>query len=213
MPAPPRAKPPGKAAPQPPRVPVRTRTEWGAKPGRGGYSPLGTPRGIVIHHTAQGYSAASKAGVDVSVGDNAVRKVQTSHFARGFSDVGYHFLIDGAGHVFQGRGYVKGGALGPGMTAPVLALGSHVLGHNTGQIGVNLLGCFGGGNERQCNDTPSDAAVDALVNLLTALCLAYGVKPAAIKGHRDFAPNVCPGDRLYKLLPSIRARVGAVVPS
>lgn len=198
--------------PQPPRVPVRTRTEWGAKPARSGYEPLGPVKRITVHHTAQGYSDAAQAGVSVAVGDDAVRRVQASHFARSFADVGYHFLISGGGDVWQGRGYVKGGALGPGLTPPVLALGSHVAGHNTGNIGVNVMGCFGAGpKEKGCDDTPSPAAVDALVKLLTALCLAYGVKPANIVAHRDLASTACPGTRLYSLMGTIRGRVAAEV--
>lgn len=199
------------ASPAVPRVALITRSEWGAAAPRKSAGAVGSARQITVHHTAQGYSYASKPDVSEADGEKAVRAVQASHFQRGFSDVGYHFLVDGAGRRYQGRSYVTGGSFGPGHTPPVLALGSHVKGHNTANIGVNVLGCFGGKGERGCDDTPSEAAVDSLVQMLTALCLAYNVPPRNIVGHRDLAANVCPGDRLYARLGQIRAAVASAV--
>ncbi|HEX8384547.1 MAG TPA: N-acetylmuramoyl-L-alanine amidase [Rubricoccaceae bacterium] len=195
-----------------PRVPVITRSEWGAKRATHPAQPLGPARGIVVHHTAQGYGYASKAGVSEADGNRALLAVQSSHLQRGFSDTGYHFVIDGAGRVYQGREYVRPGSFGSGRTAPGLALGSHVAGFNTGRIGVNLLGCFGGGpKDKGCDDVPSEAAMDALTALLTALCLAYGVKPGNVVGHKDLASTACPGRHLYARLSNLRAAVASAV--
>lgn len=188
------------------RVPIVTRTEWGAPANVNGLGALGTVKQITVHHTAQGaaYSAAAVAGVSQETGAKGVRAARASHLHNGWTDIGYHFLVDGAGHVFQGRGYLQPGSLGPDRTPPVLAKGSHVGGHNTGNIGVNVLGCFGAKGERDCGDVPSGEALTALTNLLAALCAAYGVSPSGIVGHRDLAPTACPGDRLYTKLEGIR---------
>lgn len=189
-----------------PRVPIITRSEYGVSAAPK-MAPLGPARRIVVHHTAHGYSVASRPGVTEGDGRSAVRNVRASHLARRFSDTGYHFVIDGAGRIYQGRAYVAGGSFGPGRTPPALAKGAHTNGHNTGTIGVCLLGCFGDRGDRTCGDTPSEYAVKALTGLLVALTRAYGVSPARIVGHRDLSPSACPGDRLYAMLPQIREAV------
>jgi len=191
-----------------PRVEIITRSEWGAA-APGGLSNLTSPDPdtIVVHHTAQGYTAAAQAGCSAEVGKKALRDVQASHFKRRFSDVGYHFLIDGAGRVYQGRSYGAAGSFGPGRTPPVLSVGSHVRGHNRHTIGVCVLGCFGAGaGEQGCNDTPSDAAVASLARVLAALSAAYDIPltDQTVIGHRDLAATACPGTRLYSQLPTIR---------
>jgi len=188
------------------RLPIVTRSEWGAPSNVAGLGPLGKVTQITVHHTAQGkaYSDAAVAGVSQEVGAKGVRAARASHLHNGWTDIGYHFLIDGGGHVFQGRGYLIGGSFGPERTPPVLAKGSHVGGHNTGNIGVNVLGCFGAKGESGCGDIPSGEALTALTDTLAALCAAYGVSPSRIVGHRDLAKTACPGDRLYTKLEGIR---------
>lgn len=189
------------------RVPIITRSEWGARePGR--LSSLGTVSRITVHHTAQGYGPAAKPDVSEKEAIRYVRKVEASHRRQTWADVGYHFLIDGAGRIYQGRSYKVGGSFGPGRTPPKLALGSHVGGKNSHNIGVCVLGCFGG--DRHCDDVPSDAALGSLEKLIGALMAAYDVRGVhRIVGHRDLAATVCPGDRLYAKLPHIRARLDA----
>jgi len=193
-----------------PRVEVITRSEWGASGTVPGLAPLAAPRRIVVHHTAQGYSVASRPGVTEADGRSAVRNVRHSHLQRRFADVGYHYLIDGAGRVYQGRAFFASGSLGPGRTPPRLTVGSHVRGSNSASIGVCVLGCFGGGpRDKNCDDVPSEAAVKALTVLLVALTRAYNVVPACIVGHRDLASTVCPGRHLYDRLADIRATVAS----
>lgn len=188
-----------------PRLPIIIRSEIGLPATASGAGPLGHVRGIVVHHTAQGFSYAAQPGATLADGTRALKEIRRQHIARKFGDVGYHFVIDGAGRIYQGRAYARAGSFGPGRTPPALALGTHVKNHNTGRIGVNVLGCFGGKGAANCGDTPSPAALASLTDLLRVLTAAYGVSPANIVGHRDLAPNVCPGDRLYAELPGIRA--------
>jgi hypothetical protein len=97
----------------------------------------------------------------------------------------------------------------------------HVAYNNISSIGISLMGNF---EETQ----PTQAQIDALTNLLTALAKKYNIDPTAqeryhqptstspyitskqlptILGHGDIAPTACPGEHLHSLLPFIRAEV------
>jgi hypothetical protein len=150
--------------------------------------------------------------------DDAVRAMCISHVeSRGFSDIGYNFLIDQYGVIYQGR---IGGILRP-------VVGAHASGFNQGSVGVAVIGNF------EENDVPA-AALEALDELLTWLADWHGIDPgavtphvstggattrfpageevalAAISGHRDTATDSpCPGGFLYAQLPGVRERVAA----
>jgi flagellar hook assembly protein FlgD len=166
-------------------------------------------RFAVVHHTA-GASPATPEQSAAMVRAIAVYHVQ----ANGWNDIGYNFLVDRFGQIFEGR-Y-------GGIDRPVI--GAHAEGFNTGSVGVALIGTYSGA-------PPSAAAQSALVRLLAwRLDLAH-VDPLAkvtyasggnpeyragkavslrvISGHRDTGFTSCPGDKAYALLPSIAARVAS----
>ena len=166
-------------------------------------------RFAVVHHTA-GASPATPAQSVAMVRAIAVYHVR----ANGWDDIGYNFLVDRFGQIFEGR-Y-------GGIDRPVI--GAHAQGFNTGSVGVALIGTY-------TSASPSSAAQDALVRLLSwRLDLAHvdplarvsyasggnpefrpgiAVKLRDISGHRDTGYTTCPGDRAYALLPQIAARVAA----
>lgn len=118
---------------------------------------------IIVHCTA------TRAGRDYSV-----RDVRRWHLQRGFSDIGYHYLVRLDGTVEPGR--------------PLDRPGAHCLAHNRCSIGV----CYVGGLDQAgapC-DTRTAAQRYALIGLLSALKTLY--PQATIHGHRDFAAKVCP---------------------
>ncbi|MGZ8694179.1 MAG: FlgD immunoglobulin-like domain containing protein [Gaiellaceae bacterium] len=166
-------------------------------------------RFAVVHHTA-GASPATPAQSVAMVRAIAVYHVR----ANGWDDIGYNFVVDRFGQIFEGR-Y-------GGIDRPVI--GAHAQGFNSGSAGVALLGTYS-------SAAPSAAAQDALVRLLAwRLDLAH-VDPLAkvtyssggnpefrpgaavplrvISGHRDTGYTSCPGARAYALLPHIAARVAA----
>jgi N-acetyl-anhydromuramyl-L-alanine amidase AmpD len=104
---------------------------------------------------------------------------------RGFADIGYHFLIVADGVLFEGR--------------DLRVRGAHVGGHNTGTVGVCLLGNFETGQ-------PTGAQIATLEALASALRAAFTV--AHLAGHRDFPGNrtVCPGAALWPQLPDLAGR-------
>lgn len=147
------------------------------------------------------------------------------HVARGFETVGYHYVVDPWGTVWQGRGALPG----EGGAAPTAQPeGAHVQGGNPGATGVVFLG------DHQATP-PTDAAVAAGVQLLAWLVQATGKDPGelvatattgggtslhagvvqveALAGHQATNATLCPGIHLLELLPTIREHVRTVIAS
>ena len=161
----------------------------------------------IVHHTAgsNSYTASQSAAI--------VRAIEIYHVqGNGWNDIGYNFLVDKYGQIFEGR-Y-------GGMTRPVI--GAHAMGFNAGSAGVALIGSYSAA-------TVTPAARAALVSLLAWRLDISHVDPRsrvvrvsagnpryppgtavtlnAISGHRDTYPTSCPGSSLYAQLPSIRIAV------
>jgi hypothetical protein len=193
------------------RPAVVSRTAWGSPDGQGSRA---TPayravRHMVVHHTADSNSlAAGQRWAD------RVRAIWSFHTnTRGWGDIGYNFLIDPNGVIYEGR---AGGddAVAFHDTA------------NYGSLGVAMIGTYAAG-------PPPAAAVDSLVNLLawkadqkdidplgsafyygcsiSQYCspFASGAIVPNLSGHRTVTPGhtTCPGDALFALIPQIRQRV------
>ena len=119
---------------------------------------------IIIHCTA------TPEGRECSVDE-----IRQWHKARGFTDIGYHYVIHLDGRVENGR--------------DVDIAGAHCTGHNTHSIGVVYVGgCAKDGKTPK--DTRTDAQKASLANLLIDLRKLY--PRATIHGHRDFANKACP---------------------
>jgi hypothetical protein len=188
---------------------VITRAEWGANEGIRRAAPryADNVHVAIVHHTAgsNSYTAAQSAGI--------VRAIYLYHVqGNGWNDIGYSFLVDKYGQIFEGR-Y-------GGMTRAVI--GAHAMGFNVGSVGVAVIGNYG-------SATVTSAARAALVSLLAwRLDLAHvdplsrvvrvstgnpryppgtAVTLNAISAHRDTYPTNCPGTSLYAQLPTIRNTV------
>lgn len=190
-----------------PPVVIR-RSTWGAQPFRGDPSPLAPRRSdyrhITFHHAA-GFGAATK-----EEGMEQVRRIQDFHQnGRGWSDIGYHFVMDERGNMYQGRPFWNENQAF--ADAPDLVLGAHAGGANTGNIGVCVLGCYHPPEGGYCQDVLGEAALDSLSTMFGFLSEQYDVPPREIKGHRDFGTTACPGDNNYARLPEIRDRVGTLL--
>ena len=126
---------------------------------------------IIIHCTA------TSAGREVTVAD-----VRRWHKARGFADIGYHYLIYLDGSVHEGR--------------PLEQIGAHCVGHNQHSIGV----CYVGGLKSSSGakgsgsfvpgDTRTPEQKRSLFVLLSELKQRF--PDASIHGHREFANKACP---------------------
>jgi hypothetical protein len=158
---------------------------------------------VHVHHTdtASVYSCRDSARI--------VRGIYAYHVkTNGWDDIGYNFLIDRCGQVFEGRW--------GGITTPVV--GAHARGFNTGSSGIAVIGNF-------TSSPPTNAARRALRNLIawrldvahvdptkrTVMVTAGNerfppgarVRLRTVSGHRDTGATSCPGAALYALLPRI----------
>lgn len=101
-------------------------------------------------------------------------EIRKWHKAKGWSDIGYHYVIDLDGTIEAGR--------------PIEQAGAHAQGHNAHSIGI----CYVGGCDKNMKpkDTRTEAQKDSILCLLKFLRLKY--PKAQIFGHRDFAQKACP---------------------
>lgn len=184
-------------APMPPGI--ISRAGWGADEsiaGRCDQPYNRTIKATVVHHTEgnNNYTKEQSPGI--------VRGIYAYHVqSNGWCDVGYNFLIDKYGQIFEGR---RGG-----MTLPVK--GAHAYNWNTDTMGISLMGSY-------MSTMPTDVQLDAAVRLTAWRMAAYyrsafgkvtinGITSDVINGHRDVYSTDCPGDRLYAYLPTFRQRV------
>lgn len=192
---------------------VRPRTSWGAVQPVGSAGLADRTSGVVVHHTVStnGYSCASVPAL--------LRGIQRYHIkSNGWFDIGYNFIVDRCGGVWEARG--------GGITQAVI--GAHTAGFNTGTVGIALLGTH-------TSAKPTVAARKALQRLIAWRMDVAHVLPAgtmkvtarsgdkfpvgkivtarAVSGHRDLFPTSCPGAGEYRLLKSDAAmaqRIGGL---
>ena len=113
-----------------------------------------------------------------------LQAIQAGHLRRNYGDIGYHFVVDYAGCVWEGRSLEYEGA--------------HVSHHNDGNIGVMLLGNF----ERQ---HPSERQLAGMRVLIAALQEDRRIARRRVYGHRDLGQSLCPGRHLYAHVVRLRA--------
>lgn len=106
--------------------------------------------------------------------DDKAADIKRWHKAQGWSDIGYHYIIDIDGTIEPGR--------------PLETAGAHCTGHNANSIGI----CYIGGCDKDMKpkDTRTDEQKAALLLLLKYLVAKY--PGAKIYGHKDFAQKACP---------------------
>jgi N-acetylmuramoyl-L-alanine amidase-like protein len=188
-----------------------TRAGWGADETAVHGAPLyGTSVQVFfVHHTAtgNGYACADSPSI--------VRGIQAYQVrGKGWDDIGYNFLVDKCGTIFEGRA----GGVGRPVT------GAHTLGFNTDASAIAVIGDYG--------STGVAATVRTAIATVAAYKLgAYGNAPNGtvklvshgsdrfadgtlvtlprIAGHRDTGRTECPGDALYTQLGAIREIAGA----
>ena len=118
--------------------------------------------------------------------DYSVDTIRQWHLQRGFSDIGYHYVIYRDGSIHIGR--------------DESIIGAHCTGHNTNSIGVCYIGgCASDGKTPK--DTRTTEQKQSLVKLLKELKTKY--PQASIHGHRDFSSKACPSFDATKEYSSI----------
>ena len=107
--------------------------------------------------------------------DYTLDTIRQWHRQRGFSDIGYHYVIHPDGTVEEGR--------------DVNIAGAHCSGHNSKSIGICYIGGMTADNKK-AKDTRTEEQRTNLKALLMAMRKLY--PSAKIHGHRDFAAKACP---------------------
>jgi hypothetical protein len=199
---------------------IVSRGGWGADPAYMTWTPqFYATKKLIVHHTATSDNYTDRAGAEAQI-----RSIYYYHsVTQDWGDIGYNFLIDKFGTIYEGRysrdyaGANPTGddATGRGVTA------AHTAGWNSGTVGVALLGTL-------TSHDATPAARNALTRLLAWEASRNGINPEAtetfvnpvsgatitspnIAGHRDYAATACPGDTFYPTLPGIRRDVAALI--
>ena len=173
-----------------PQPKIISRAAWGASRSSGCSSPIygASTRGAVIHHTAGSntYSASQSASI--------VKATQAYHTgARDWCDIGYNFLVDKYGQIFEGRA--------GGITRGVRAAHSGNGTVNQETVGVSMMGTFS-------STAPTAAMQKAVADLVawkfaihgipaTGRYTSGGVTLDRIAGHRNVVGTECPGAAAY----------------
>lgn len=113
----------------------------------------------------------------------AIQNVQQGHMRRRFGDIGYHLVIDTMGRAWEARS--------------LRYTGAHVARHNSGNIGIMLLGNF----EEQ---RPTQQQLECLNTVVQALVQAFSLNSRQVYGHSDLGQTLCPGLHLYRYVDHMR---------
>ena len=184
-------------AASPAKPTIFSRAQWGANEKlRDGSPRYGTIRAGFVHHTvnANGYTRAQVPAI--------IRGIYAYHTqSRGWSDIGYNFLVDRFGRIWEGR---YGGVARP-------VIGAHTLGYNEYSFAMSAIGNYE-------TAIPNQAMLNAYAKLFAWKLSLHGVRAddgsqklgsryfKAINGHRDAGQTACPGRNLYAKLATIRTR-------
>ena len=155
------------------------RAQWKAIPGRTQrLTPLkGAWSRITVHHSDE--SRSSRAGGTLEDSEEVVRAIQKFHMEdpeHGWGDIGYHFLIDSAGRIFEGRELEWQGAHAGGAGGM----------NNMQNIGICMLGDF-------LKRSPTPAALKSLELLINSLRDQYKIPASRVYPHKEFTTTQCPG--------------------
>jgi hypothetical protein len=191
--------------------PIITREQWGADSVPPRYGPsYGQVQLAFVHHTvnANDYAPEDSAAIVLAI-------TKFHRDTNGWNDLGYNFIVDQYGQIFEGRA--------GGIDQAIV--GAQAQGFNSVSTGVATLGTF--------TDVPlPEAAIDAVARLIGWKLSLHGVPTSGlvtvtsaggptnrfaagtpvtferISGHRDGNATSCPGDQLYAQLPDLRVRAG-----
>ncbi|KUM72101.1 peptidoglycan recognition protein family protein [Streptomyces curacoi] len=190
-----------------PRPRIVTRRGWGANESwrERRFVYTRKVKAAFVHHTATGnrYRCSQVPSL--------IRGIYRYHVrSMGWRDIGYNFLVDKCGNIYEGRA--------GGVAKPVL--GAHTRGFNSNSMGIAVLGSYG-------STKPSGAAVRAIARLTAWKLGLYGANPRGktylksaggnlyrkgknvrlnvISGHRDGFSTQCPGWQLYRKIGTARA--------
>ncbi len=165
-----------------------SRSEWGALKPETPPAKMAQPTRITIHHSG----GKEAPDVEREAVERTIKAIQTDHTRkRGWNDIGYHFVIDRSGRIWEGR--------------PISQIGAHAGSQaaNDRNAGVLLLGNFD-------LQTPAAAQISSLERLVDSLRARYKLGRAQVFSHKEvrgdcgLGPTNCPGKHLDAWLDGYR---------
>lgn len=147
-------------------------------------NPMLPVRYVTVHHDGLD---RLETGTSMQAMADRIDLYRTGHRAKGWGDIGYHFVIDRAGTVWEGR--------------ELKWQGAHVKDRNEGNVGILVMGNF----EIQ---QPTAAQLTTLHEHLRAVCAYFSVPWTRVFSHREWpgAQTLCPGRNLQREFVALRGR-------
>jgi hypothetical protein len=148
-------------------------------------NPMGQINTITVHHDGMP-PVTLRTERDAAERIDLIRR---AHLGRGWADIGYHYIIDPQGRVWQGR--------------PRNLQGAHVKDHNEHNLGIMVLGNF-------VEQRPTAAALASLDAFVLANMRLFRVSLRDVQTHQELATTACPGTNLQAHMERARTRGGAI---
>lgn len=150
----------------------------------GDINPLGQINRITIHHDGiDAFTSTSQADAI-----NRIEMIRTAHVnQRKFADIGYHYIVDPGGRVWEGRS--------------IKFQGAHVRDQNENNLGIMCLGNFD-------LHTPSGPQTQSLDRFVAAQMRRYSVPISRVYTHQEINPTACPGRNLQRYMLATRGGGG-----
>jgi hypothetical protein len=165
---------------------VLPRSAWTtAKPDLSDMDVMGDIDRITVHHTGMktDYKSTSYRAAVEDI--EAIRDFHTTDKDRKWADIAYHYVVDPAGRVWQGR--------------PLVYQGAHTKLSNEHNLGIVVMGDFE-------NQFPAAVQLTTLASFMTFLRKLYRVPVAHIYTHGELKSTECPGKHLQSYMDRARAR-------
>jgi hypothetical protein len=161
---------------------IQPRRAWSpARATAGKLNPMaGGVRRITVHH--EGHTPVYFS--DGASTAERLRQIQSAHMnQRGWGDIGYHYVIDRSGRIWEAR--------------PIQYQGAHVASNNENNLGIMVLGNF---DKQQ----PTDAQMATLRQALIRFRKTYNVPVSRVYTHQEITPTACPGRSLQPRMVAMR---------
>lgn len=162
---------------------VQPRSAWArGAPEVALMNPMLPVRYVTVHH--DGLDLLETGTARPAMADR-IELYRSGHRGKGWGDIGYHFVIDRSGVIWEGR--------------ELKWQGAHVKDRNEGNVGILLMGNF----EIQ---QPTAAQLASLRQHLRAVCAYFSVPWTRVFSHREWpgAQTLCPGKNLQREFVALR---------
>lgn len=170
------------------RLAVTERSAWQpTKVNLSNLDAMQTPRRVTIHHSAMYFRDTRTRAAAAQIA-----RIQREHMHnRQYGDIGYHFLIDPSGRIWEGRELRYQGAHASGS-------------NNIGNVGICLLGNF---VRERSGQGPTRSQIRSMEQLVVQLMQHYRFDGSALFCHSDFKATQCPGPRMAPLVKQFARRL------